>query len=169
MEFATITIIGLWIAYGMDTVMGDPEKWPHPIIYFGNIISYFEKRFNNGNYKILKGGILVFILCFICFTLFYFIENEILIINKYLYLIYFIIFAFFGLANTTLINEGKAIFNILQNNGIVNIFWLSKAVATQGSLNGKMKSLIGNSHKRTYRIVTYNIQRLYKICLYNLR
>jgi len=118
MEFATITIIGLWIAYGMDTVMGDPEKWPHPIIYFGNIISYFEKRFNNGNYKILKGGILVFILCFICFTLFYFIENEILIINKYLYLIYFIIFAFFGLANTTLINEGKAIFNILQNNGL---------------------------------------------------
>ena len=59
--------------------------------------------------------------------------------------------------------------DMLQKKELVQIFWLSKAVATQGSLNGKIKSIIGNKHKKIHRIITYNIQRLYKICLYNFR
>lgn len=118
MELAILSIIGLWIAYVMDCLLGDPEKWPHPVVYFGNAISKAEKRFNKGSYKILKGGIIVFIFCTICYSFFYIIGKEAFRINQYLYLAYFVIFTFFGLANTTLIREGKAIFNTLQNNGL---------------------------------------------------
>lgn len=118
MELAILSIIGLWIAYVMDCLLGDPEKWPHPVIYFGNAISKAEKRFNKGRYKILKGGIIVLIFCTICYSFFYIIGKEAFRINQYLYLAYFVTFTFFGLANTTLIREGKAIFNTLQNNGL---------------------------------------------------
>ena len=41
-----------------DRLLGDPEGWPHPIVWFGKAIAYGEKHLNRGNDRILKGGIL---------------------------------------------------------------------------------------------------------------
>ena len=41
-----------------DRLLGDPEGWPHPIIWFGKAIAYGERHLNRGNDRILKGGIL---------------------------------------------------------------------------------------------------------------
>ena len=41
-----------------DRLLGDPEGWPHPIVWFGKAIAYGERHLNRGNDRILKGGIL---------------------------------------------------------------------------------------------------------------
>lgn len=118
MEFTIIAIISLWAAYLLDLIWGDPEKLPHPIILFGKLISFAEKRFNNQNYTIIKGGIIVLVYCTFCYITFYLIKTESRHWHWSLYLSFNIIFIFYGLANTTLVNEGRMIFNALHTNGL---------------------------------------------------
>lgn len=54
----THTIIPLIIAYIADRLLGDPPSLPHPIVGFGKIISYGEKKLNKGKNRKLKGAIL---------------------------------------------------------------------------------------------------------------
>jgi adenosylcobinamide-phosphate synthase len=39
----------LLFAYICDLILGDPEKFPHPIRWIGNLIIFFEKRLRNNN------------------------------------------------------------------------------------------------------------------------
>lgn len=50
-----VPFLGGWLA---DRLLGDPEGWPHPIVWFGKMISAGEKRLNKGPNRILKGGVL---------------------------------------------------------------------------------------------------------------
>jgi adenosylcobinamide-phosphate synthase len=33
----------------LDQIIGDPKNWPHPVIFMGKIIAWFEKHFNKGS------------------------------------------------------------------------------------------------------------------------
>lgn len=44
-----------WIA---DRLLGDPAHWPHPVVWFGQVIRYGEKKLNHGSDRLLKGGLL---------------------------------------------------------------------------------------------------------------
>jgi adenosylcobinamide-phosphate synthase len=48
----------------LDQVMGDPPRWPHPVIFMGKFIAWFEKQTNRGNAlpRRLNGAILTLLL-----------------------------------------------------------------------------------------------------------
>ena len=53
---AQTTLPFLWGWLG-DRLLGDPENWPHPVVWFGKAIAYGEKHWNRGKDRILKGGL----------------------------------------------------------------------------------------------------------------
>jgi len=58
-------LIAISIAYIIDLFVGDPPNWPHPVKSIGSMISFFEKRWNQGKLKKWKGvAILLFVLLF---------------------------------------------------------------------------------------------------------
>ena len=54
-SFKVIPFLGGWLA---DRLLGDPEGWPHPIVWFGKLISFGEKKLNQGENRFYKGGLL---------------------------------------------------------------------------------------------------------------
>jgi adenosylcobinamide-phosphate synthase len=61
-------LISITIAYILDMFVGDPPDWPHPVRWIGTMITFFEKRWNNGKHKRWKGVVmLLFILLFVFF------------------------------------------------------------------------------------------------------
>ena len=41
-------LISITVAYIIDLIIGDPPDWPHPVRWIGTMITFFEKRWNNG-------------------------------------------------------------------------------------------------------------------------
>ena len=41
--------LGGWLS---DRLLGDPEGWPHPIVWFGKAISAGEKELNKGSERV---------------------------------------------------------------------------------------------------------------------
>lgn len=50
--------LALLIGWGLDLLLGDPAFLPHPVVYFGKWIAFFERRWNNGENRKVKGGVL---------------------------------------------------------------------------------------------------------------
>jgi len=94
--------LSLLIGWILDLLFGDPSKLPHPIVWFGKTIAFFEHRLNKGNHRKLKGAFTALFLI----TTTYVIG---LIINYQLSIINFLI-VFFCLAGTTLIREVREVF-----------------------------------------------------------
>ena len=86
----------------LDLVMGDPSWLPHPVVWFGKVIAFFEHKLNKGYHRILKGAFVAVGLIAATFAIG-------LIINSQLPIINFII-VFYCLAGTTLIREVRAVF-----------------------------------------------------------
>ncbi len=56
-------LVSITIAYILDMFIGDPPNWPHPVRWIGTMITFIEKRWNNGKSKRWKGvAMLLFIL-----------------------------------------------------------------------------------------------------------
>lgn len=49
------------IAVLIDRIVGDPKKWTHPVVYIGNLISFFESKWNHGGKRRIKGLLTVFL------------------------------------------------------------------------------------------------------------
>ncbi|MGY0691988.1 adenosylcobinamide-phosphate synthase CbiB [Virgibacillus sp. FSP13] len=47
------------LAYIIDWLVGDPEKWPHPVKGFGRLISYLDREMNKGKHRKSKGLLMV--------------------------------------------------------------------------------------------------------------
>ncbi len=114
-----ITIYSLILALFLDSLLGDPSYLPHPIVLFGNSISFFEKRLNNGSQRLIKGVIVSSFLILSTFLILsgieYFIEK---IAIGVVTILYTSIMLFYSIANRTLIIEGKQVFSVLENEGI---------------------------------------------------
>ncbi|PSL26354.1 adenosylcobinamide-phosphate synthase CbiB [Chitinophaga ginsengisoli] len=110
--------IPLVAGYLLDLLLGDPRWLPHPIRLFGNTISKGEKLLNTGRYKVLKGALLTMLLCVLVFSCFYFTQRWLLSISTPAYYIFASIFVFYGLANRSLLQEGKEVFDALEHRGL---------------------------------------------------
>src|SRR5688572_17249042 len=100
-------IIPLITGYLLDLLLGDPEKMPHPVKVFGNLIYSGEKKWNTGTHRFVKGMTLSILLIAGTFLFFYFTTNYFLQQHVYLLIIFNTIFVYFGIANRCLIDEGR--------------------------------------------------------------
>lgn len=53
-----LPIIPLLLGWLLDFLFGDPSWLPHPVVYMGRWISFWEHRLNNGSHRMFKGAIL---------------------------------------------------------------------------------------------------------------
>jgi adenosylcobinamide-phosphate synthase len=56
------------LALVLDWLIGDPRWLPHPVRGMGMLISYLDRRFNNGEYRKLNGILTVFIVCLVAYA-----------------------------------------------------------------------------------------------------
>jgi adenosylcobinamide-phosphate synthase len=113
MESVYYTIIALALGFLLDQLLGDPEGWPHPIVGFGWLISFMEKRLNKGQYLIAKGALmtltLVFSIYFITTKCLEFLEQTQPVLGG----ISTAILVFYCLSAKTLRKEVQLVFNAL--------------------------------------------------------
>lgn len=55
-SFSILVVFVLLIAWLLDMWLGDPPRMPHPIVAFGKMISFCEKRMNKGASRVTKGA-----------------------------------------------------------------------------------------------------------------
>ena len=103
-----IAILPLLIGWLLDFVFGDPSRLPHPVVWFGKMISWGEHRLNKGDYRMAKGAVMA--VCFILMVFFVVWGLKRLVPNMVLWLILDTIIIFYCLAGTTLIREVREVF-----------------------------------------------------------
>ncbi len=108
MEALLIFILPLILGYLLDLIFGDPERLPHPIVWFGKMISWGEHRLNRGRHRMAKGAVMsiayILLVFFVLWGLIRLVPNAILwcVLNT--------IIIFYCLAGTTLIREVRNVF-----------------------------------------------------------
>ena len=110
-----INPIALLIGWLMDLVFGDPERLPHPIVWFGRMIAFGEKRLNRGRHRKLKGGLMSVALILLVFGVSWLIRHTLQIslhtpLSSLLVIAFDAIIVFYCLAGTTLISEVRQVF-----------------------------------------------------------
>jgi adenosylcobinamide-phosphate synthase len=118
MEKPYLLIIPLIVGYLLDLLLGDPEQFPHPVKFFGHTIAVTERLLNKNRFRFLTGMLSVIILSSGCFAFFYFASALLMSYSGLTYIIYSSVFVYYGLANKGLINEGRKVFDVLNNEGI---------------------------------------------------
>lgn len=108
-----ILILPLVIGYILDIVFGDPVGLPHPVVYMGKSISFFEKRLNKGNNITIKGAVISLLLILLSFIVTKFVI-ELSYLNIYIGITVSSLLIFFCLAGKTLIHEVKMVFDALE-------------------------------------------------------
>lgn len=102
-----IPFLGGWLA---DRLLGDPAGWPHPIVWFGKLISFGEKKLNRGKNRFYKGGLLTLVLVAGVYLLVHLLLYWAGLINTLFYGLLVGVGVFYCLAGKTLITEVKAVF-----------------------------------------------------------
>jgi adenosylcobinamide-phosphate synthase len=119
-------IIPLVIGWGLDLLLGDPQKLPHPVVGFGRMISFSEHRLNKGSHRKLKGGIAAVTLIVAIFAAAWLLRHMVYALPSLwerlgmgelcpgwglgVGTLYDAIIIFYCLAGTTLIREVRAVF-----------------------------------------------------------
>lgn len=117
MDLSFVYIL-VW-AFLLDLWIGDPRNLPHLIVGYGYLIALGEKNLNRSKSRFLKGTLLTITLVSASYLIPYFIilylqKNE----YHFILLPLSTLMLFYCLANKTLIREGIAVFNTLDNEGL---------------------------------------------------
>lgn len=105
-----ISPISLIIGWLLDFIFGDPERLPHPIVWFGKMISFGEKRLNKGQHRKMKGALLAVGLIALVFCATWAIRKSCLMFHVSCLMLFDAIVVFYCLAGTTLIREVRNVF-----------------------------------------------------------
>ena len=103
-----IIILPLLLGWLLDFFLGDPSGLPHPVVWFGKMISWGEHRLNHGAHRMAKGAVMA--VCYILLVFFILWGLKRLIPNMILWLILDTVIIFYCLAGTTLIREVREVF-----------------------------------------------------------
>lgn len=105
-----ISVSPLLIGWLLDLALGDPSWLPHTVVGFGRMISWCEHRWNNGNHRKWKGGMvaigLIALVFFVTFALVHYLSALWVVAGICLKSV----LIFFCLAGTTLMREVKEVF-----------------------------------------------------------
>lgn len=108
MNETLLIILPLLLGWLLDFNFGDPSRLPHPIVWFGKLISWGEHRLNKGSHRMAKGAMMA--VCFILLVFFVMWGFKQLVPSKVLWLIIDTVIIFYCLAGTTLIREVREVF-----------------------------------------------------------
>ena len=108
MKEILILILPLLLGWLLDFIFGDPARLPHPVVWFGKMISWGEHRLNKGRHRMAKGAVMAVFLIFLVFFVVWGVKR--MIPNTVLWLILDTIIIFYCLAGTTLIREVREAF-----------------------------------------------------------
>lgn len=103
-------LLPLLIGWILDMLLSDPQWLPHPVVAFGKMIAFGERRLNTGTGKKLKGACLAIVLIVAIFTITFGIRWILSLISPYLCMAIDTILIFYCLAGTTLIREVRQVF-----------------------------------------------------------
>ena len=96
--------MALLIGWVLDLLFGDPQRLPHPVVWFGKAIAFCEHRFNRGSHRKLKGAVIAIGLIVGIFILTSFL------ISSFSHFLISAVLIFYCLAGTTLIREVSQVF-----------------------------------------------------------
>ena len=108
MNDSLIFILLLLLGWLLDFIFGDPSRLPHPIVWFGKMISWGEHRLNHGAHRMAKGAVMAVFLILLVFFVVWGLKR--LIPNVLMWLVLDTIIIFYCLAGTTLIREVREVF-----------------------------------------------------------
>ena len=109
-------VMALIIGWVLDLFIGDPQRLPHPIVWFGRLIAFLEHKLNRGSHRQFKGALMSVGLILLVFALTWLIRYLLPstgsgsawvpeLVDGFDALI-----VFYCLAGTTLIREVRAVF-----------------------------------------------------------
>ena len=105
-----INPIALLIGWILDVVFGDPVRLPHPVVWFGRMIAFGEKRLNHGAHRQLKGAVLALVLIILVFGISWLLRWWLMNQTIWLSVAFDAMVVFYCLAGTTLIREVRQVF-----------------------------------------------------------
>ena len=108
MNETLLLILPLLLGWLLDFIFGDPSRLPHPVVWFGKMISWGEHRLNKGNHRMAKGAVMAIVLILMVFFIVWGLKR--LVPSMILWLILDTIIIFYCLAGTTLIREVREVF-----------------------------------------------------------
>ena len=108
MDSWMFVILPLLIGWVLDLLIGDPTWLPHPVVWFGKMISWGEHRLNQGHHRMLKGALLAVGLIPLVFLVTWLLR--LLLALDVLVIIFDAVIVFYCLAGTTLIREVRQVF-----------------------------------------------------------
>ena len=108
-----IALLTLLIGWMLDLLLGDPARLPHPVVWFGKMISFGEHRLNKRGHRVLKGALMSVTLILGVFTATWFLRRAVYQIPSYGMVLGIgldAVVVFYCLAGTTLIREVRQVF-----------------------------------------------------------
>ncbi len=103
-------ILPLLIGWLLDKVLGDPSCLPHPVVGFGRMIAFCERRWNKGAHRTMKGGVCAVLLILLVYAVSAWVLQRVFAWNVWVGIAVSAVGVFYCLAGTTLIREVKAVF-----------------------------------------------------------
>ena len=103
-----INPLALLTGWLLDLLFGDPARLPHPIVWFGKAIAFFEHRLNKGHKRKAKGAMMALFLIAAVFVATFFLRYVLCLVSAQA--LFDAIVVFYCLAGTTLIREVREVF-----------------------------------------------------------
>ena len=116
--FIILLIAPLLLGWLLDLFLGDPVRLPHPVVYMGKWIAFWEHRLNRGEHRMAKGALLAVLSIALTFGLTWLLCSHHVLRHlpweslscACIYTLWCAIIVFFCLAGKTLRREVKLVF-----------------------------------------------------------
>lgn len=102
--------IALLIGWVLDLIFGDPQRLPHPIVWFGKAIAFCEHKLNKGTHRMMKGAVTAVGLIFSVFIVIWILRYYLFHLPSTIIHLFDAVIIFYCLAGTTLIREVREVF-----------------------------------------------------------
>lgn len=103
-------IVPFFTGWLLDLAIGDPERLPHPVVWFGKAISFGERWLNKGSYRRIKGSLLAIGLILLVLGGIWGLRTLLALLPSVFLWVFDAIAVFYCLAGTTLIREVREVF-----------------------------------------------------------
>ena len=113
-----LVLIPLVAGCVLDLLLGDPRRLPHPVVLFGNLIGWIERKWNKGRCRFLKGGVVAVVYPLGVLAAGWGVAWCAQAVGVWCSVLVATVFVFYGLANRSLIQEGGEVIRALREQGL---------------------------------------------------